>query len=66
MFELTKEELKKVNAFIKKQDKVTGGHYGTIGGGYTYRFTPTSLGVIVQIENNVTKAVLDLTDYDSW
>lgn len=66
MFELTKEEQKKISAFKKKQDKRSGGYYGAIGGGYTYHFTPTALGVIIQIENNLTKVVLDLTDYDSW
>jgi len=66
MFDLTKEEQEKVKAFIQEQDKITGGYYGAIGGGFTYHFTPTSLGVIVTIENCVTKTVLDLTDYDSW
>jgi len=66
MFELTLEEQKKAMAFIKKQNKLTGGYYGAIGGGFTYHFTPTSLGCIVQIENAITKAVLDLTDYDNW
>jgi hypothetical protein len=65
-FELTQDDLKKVAAFKKKQEKITGGKYGAIGGGYTYHFTPTGLGCIVTVENCVTKAVLDLTDYDNW
>ena len=65
-FELSDDDCKRINEFIRKQDKVTGGEYGAIGGAYTYHFTPTSLGVAVVIENTVTKAELDLTDYYSW
>jgi len=67
-FELSDEDWKKVNRFIRKQDKLTGtgANYGAIGGGYTYQFTPTSLGVIVKVENCVTKASINLTDFDSW
>lgn len=41
-------------------------YYGAIAGSYSYIFTPTGLGVAVQIKNNVTEEVLDLTDYDAW
>lgn len=37
---------------------------GAIGGGLTYSFTPTSLGVIVKAKYG--EFTLDLTDYDSW
>ena len=53
-------------AFMAEQEKVTEGEYGTIGGGYTYSFTPTSIGVIVKVRNTVTKAEIDLSDYDTW
>ena len=38
---------------------------GAIGGGFTYTFTPTSIGVIVKIKC-YCGAGCDLTDYDSW
>ena len=41
-------------------------YMGAIGGGTTYSFTPTSLGVIVKVHDALTKEVLDLSDYDSW
>lgn len=41
-------------------------YYGTIGGSLTFKFTPTSLGAICVVEHNVTKATINLTDYDSW
>jgi len=43
-----------------------GAYYGTIGGGYTFTFTPTGLGTVVKVKNCVTGEELDLTDYDSW
>jgi len=41
-------------------------YYGAIGGGLTYSFTPTGLGVVVKITHNATNAVLDASDYDNW
>lgn len=37
---------------------------GAIGGGITYSFTPTGLGIIIKVESY--GQVLDLTDYGSW
>lgn len=39
-------------------------YYGAIGGGLTYSFTPTSLGLITKIEHSYTGEVLDVTDYN--
>lgn len=39
---------------------------GTIGGGLTYSFTPTGLGVIMTVKEAITGEELDLTDFDSW
>ncbi len=65
-FEIPKECVERVNAFIEQEEKKTKGHYGAIGGGYTYSFIPTGLGVIFKVKNNLTGAEIDLTDYDSW
>jgi hypothetical protein len=58
------------------QDPMIGGFIGTdaegnrypyegaIGGGITYSFTPTSLGVVVKVKYGDKE--LDLTDYDMW
>jgi len=40
--------------------------YGTIGGGYTYSFTPMSIGTSIVVKNNVTKEEVDLSDYKEW
>jgi len=65
-FTVSAKDEKKIRAFMKKQEKITQGRYGAIGGGYTYRFTPTSIGVAFEVKNNITGAVLDLTDYNVW
>ena len=45
---------------------------GAIGGGLSYRFTPTSIGVItsavytIGMDKNKKEWKYDLTDYDSW
>ena len=39
---------------------------GAIGGGITYCFTPTSLGVSVVVKDQVTKLEIDLTEYEHW
>jgi hypothetical protein len=39
---------------------------GTIGGQYTYSFSNTSLGLILVVEDCVSRQRFDATDYDSW
>jgi hypothetical protein len=41
---------------------------GAIGGGLTYCFTPTSLGISENVvyENGDFKMKLNVTDYDNW
>lgn len=41
-------------------------YYGAIGGGITYSFTQTSLGVILVVKETITGETLNLTDYESW
>ena len=39
---------------------------GATGGRLTYTFTPNNLGMIIKIEDNISKQSIDLTDYTSW
>lgn len=41
-------------------------YYGCSGGPLTYSFTPTTLGMVIKVINNLTKEEIDLTDYSSW
>jgi hypothetical protein len=78
MFEITKDQWAKIAEWKKEQDEKVrksqegtfieheDAYYGCLGGGYSYRFTPTSLGTGVVVINNLTKEELNVTDYDSW
>ena len=63
MFQLSEKENKRIAEFIKeKRIEYTG----AIGGQFTWGFTPTTIGTIVSITDNVSKETLDVTDYDEW
>lgn len=65
---LAEESGKSANP-IEKYDWASGYPYeGAIGGGLTYHFTPTSIGVVQKVtyENGLSKFELDLSDYESW
>jgi hypothetical protein len=75
-FYISKEELKKANAWQDAHDKekhMRSDHplhsavryTGAIGGAYTWCFTPTSIGVVCKLKCSCGEE-LDFTDYDSW
>jgi hypothetical protein len=51
-FKITKEEREAVNQWIAEHNhkKHQNHHYGTIGGGFTYCFYPTSIGTIGKVK----------------
>jgi hypothetical protein len=61
-FELNQEQMVKFDNWRKKKGRVD---VGTIGGGYTFCFTPTSLGVIVNVKC-ADNTELSLTDTSKW
>ncbi|HEX2231281.1 MAG TPA: hypothetical protein VHG34_03750 [Nitrososphaeraceae archaeon] len=61
LFESLLDELK----LIAKQGGTAKPYYGACGGGYDYKFIPTSIGLITKVENVATKEEIDLTDYES-
>ena len=66
IYEFSEKQNKLIKSFVKKQEEKTDGEYGSIGGAYTYHFTPTSIGTVIKLENTVTKETIDLSDYDHW
>lgn len=73
MFQLDADQMKQFVTWRDEQDKVVAqkqgrdeAYYGAIGGGYTFCFTPTGLGVALTVVNNVTKEEINLTEYDKW
>ena len=64
VFKLTEEQEKKLTKWKKKLNKKE--ETGAIGGAFTYAFTPTSLGIIVEVIHAPSGEKINLTDYDSW
>lgn len=64
-FDLNEKEEKAINEWIiaqrKKKEKTT-----TIGGRFTFCFTPTGVGVGISIIDNLLGDKIDVTDYDCW
>jgi hypothetical protein len=71
MFELTDEQMKQAREFENNhkcsipRDEFGHKILGAIGGGITYSFTPTGLGV-VEVVQCACGAKLNLTNFDDW
>jgi hypothetical protein len=61
-FELSAEQERIANEWIDKRNREA---HGPIGGRWSYRFCPTSIGVCVSLVDNASGDELDLTDYDT-
>lgn len=69
-FSLTEEQTERFHKWADRQDvkvaqlqKSKYPQYGAIGGGFRFSFTPTSIGMIITVENSVTKDELDLSEF---
>lgn len=64
-FGLDTKQSSKVLEFMSLQsgDKA---YEGSIGGRFTYSFTPTSLGTVTKVRDNISGEELDVTDYGAW
>ena len=65
IFKLESTELEAAQAFIDAQMEKDS-HLPTAGERWTYSFTPTGLGTIVSIEDNLLHDTKDLTDWTWW
>jgi hypothetical protein len=79
MFKLDDKQIAKLTQWSNEQDRKVielqkgtdvehpgEAYYGCSGGALTYMFTPTNLGLVVEVKNNMTDEVINLTDYDEW
>jgi hypothetical protein len=41
-------------------------HYGAIGGGITFSFTETGIGVACKAKESITGEEIDLSNYEDW
>lgn len=68
-FELTDEQIMRAEewfAGIMKRDNRNALSYGAIGGGLSYIFTQTGLGVIVVAREAHSGETINLTDFSDW
>lgn len=65
-FDINETELKNIEDF--KRDCVNNNpdRGGVIGGRWTYTITPTGLGNIVTVKDEVSKSEINATDYGMW
>lgn len=79
MFELNDRQREKLAIWSKEQDQkviekqkgtplehADEAYYGCAGGSLTYLFTPTTIGLVIEVKNNYTGEMTNLTDYDEW
>lgn len=65
-FEITEKQHKKYLKWRKDKVKKGGELYvGAAGGAYTFCFTPTGIGEIIEVTASDGDR-LDLTDFDTW
>lgn len=67
--EKQKAEVPKDDPFYDTYELCWGEGYpyeGAIGGGFSFTFTPTSIGSITTVKYSLTGEELDITDYDSF
>jgi len=65
-FSVKGKELEDAEKWMLEQKKEHPGGVTTIGGRFSYQFTPTGLGVSVSVHDNWTGDYKDVTDVDSW
>jgi len=66
-FELSDIEINKYNQWLETLPQVPSGYFGVVGGGYWFKFTPTSIGTVVTAgRDDVPEMDINLTDFDSW
>jgi len=64
-FELDEIQIKKFDKWKTKQRKKDPSTF-TAGERWTFKFTPTGLGLVTQVKDNITGDELDLTDWDNF
>ena len=62
-FVLSEKEIDRLKTWLDKKDQV---YAGAISGRFTYNFTPTGLGMIITVRDNIKKDEIDLTDLENW
>jgi len=64
-FTIDKETWNKIKKWQQKQIKINKSNY-TLGERWSYIFTPTGLGTIISVKDNILNVEKDFTNYDYW
>lgn len=64
-FQLDETQIKKFEKWKKKQKKKDPTTF-TAGERWTFMFTPTGLGLVVHVKDNLINEEIDLTDWDNF
>lgn len=68
IFAIAPDQWEKAQVFMKECDAQEK-YGGAIGGGFTWTFTGTSLGLITKLywfKGTADERMFDLSDYESW
>lgn len=65
-FAMSKQESIKASEFITTQIEKNDCRGGAIGGRFSYIFTPTTIGLAVEIRDNILKETKNITDFENW
>ena len=67
-FTISKEEWAEYEKWEKTLPKLENGHFGAVGGGTRFEFTPTGIGLIVGVRrmDKKKKHYIDITDFSHW
>ena len=65
VFDLNEKEEQSIVDWMAKQ-KTKKEKLTTIGGRFSYIFTPTGVGNGIQVRDNLLDETFDATDYDCW
>ena len=63
-FCLTNLQLEKFQNW--KAVRKPGAYTGALGGRFTFSFTPTGIGIVTTVTDNLYLASEDLTEYEDW
>lgn len=64
-FTIDKEDIKKISKWVKKQRKKDSSNFA-LGERWSYIFTPTGIGTLLTIKDNILNEEYEVTDISNW
>ena len=65
-FEMSDKEYAAAQEFERTQMEKYPAYTGAIGGRFTFMFTVTSIGTSIEVLDQTTGEIKNVTDYDMW